>query len=1252
MDFLTIINVPISLILFINSIYFFIMSFLLPNRKLILFLSLVALITSIRSFLRIPVLFGDLDSNEILKRFDHLTYFVGFPIFISFSYEVFKSKFSKFVRNFSIFYSLPFIILLLITNYFYLKLRILYHIFALLFSFYLVYTSFSYLFVKEKYAKVKFFSFLILIFGLFSDIIIVEVLKFSPFVFPITMVVFSLFFVFYLNYNLEKQRNELLKLKEELIDAKEEIEQQYEITKQQENKLQKLNLLYESLLDLSKKISISKNLDFILDEIASHLDRNFGIKYFVIMTVNSEENKAYFFNSNLHKKLTKEQYEFMIKGEGGYYLDLTKVGVHSAVYKHKRPLYLKHFSETSKKSLYEFENQLIDKLNLKSLIIFPLIYNDEVFGLFDITHAEEPLRLSNDEYLNLSIFVQYFSMIFKNYLLYQEVEERKNQLEIANQEITEHNNVILKMNQILSEINLTFDLDSILEKLIQFLQESFLIRYYLFYIYDKSKNALIYHTSNIENLFSNEILDQVKQNHIFFKEPYGIHVSCCIRKKYIYLPRLRKSQDPVENQNQELLKMKSLLIFPLYVGNELLGTLDFSHIEEELSLTKVQLTLINIFVEQFAAILKNKLLIQDLEDNQLKLEKSLYELDVAKRDLEKLNEFTKKINSLSDFEEIIQDIFEYFSKNYQLKFGWLILVDESKKIFKSSAFSKTFYDFNPDILDFLINFEVPLNENAGTLYRTYQRKKVFYIPRIRDDFIGTDIDRTIIKIFKLNWLIHIPLIVKGKVIGILAFTNYETVIHLKQNQIQSIMYFCDQVAGALYNTYLLNQIQKEKQNVELAQQELKQLNEFTKQIIEEDDFEKLIQNIFLYLRGRFKLQFGWLLLIDKDKNRIRTSSFTKDVEGHPKELNDFLLHFDEPITPELGTIYRTIIKKKHLYIKRINPNFVGAQLDKKIVQVSKIQWVLYIPLIIKDEVIGILAFTNYKEQVVLNIRDIQSISIFCNQISGAIYNSYLKETIAKEKEKSEKLLLNILPKKVAEELKNNGFVKPKLFSEATVLFTDFIDFTKYASQLPPESLIRELDLYFTQFDEIIVRNNLTKLKTIGDAYMCVGGIPEENRTHAVDACLAALEIQNLILQANEIRKFLNSIFLEVRIGINTGPIIAGIIGKERFAYDVWGDTVNIAQRMESSSLPCQINISLSTYEKVKYFFVCEYRGKHTIKNRGRIDMYFLKRIHPKLSADEEGKIPNGRFKELYEKLKKGAKFAFKHELKQFSSPIQ
>lgn len=259
---------------------------------------------------------------------------------------------------------------------------------------------------------------------------------------------------------------------------------------------------------------------------------------------------------------------------------------------------------------------------------------------------------------------------------------------------------------------------------------------------------------------------------------------------------------------------------------------------------------------------------------------------------------------------------------------------------------------------------------------------------------------------------------------------------------------------------------------------------------------------------------------------------------------------------------------------------------------------------IREEPIGVLAFTSYNKQVILKPNDIQSISFFCNQISGAIYKSYLRETIIKEKEKSEKLLLNILPKETAEELKENGYVKPKLYSSATILFTDFVGFSKYAAQLTPEEIIRELDLYFTQFDEIIIRNHLTKLKTIGDAYMCIGGIPKENYTHAIDVCLAALEIQNLLSQANEIRKLLNSFFFELRIGINTGPVISGIIGKERFAFDVWGDTVNIAQRLESTSEPNKINISLSTYQIVKYFFTCEYRGKYHIKNRGKIDMFF------------------------------------------------
>ncbi len=212
---------------------------------------------------------------------------------------------------------------------------------------------------------------------------------------------------------------------------------------------------------------------------------------------------------------------------------------------------------------------------------------------------------------------------------------------------------------------------------------------------------------------------------------------------------------------------------------------------------------------------------------------------------------------------------------------------------------------------------------------------------------------------------------------------------------------------------------------------------------------------------------------------------------------------------------------------------------------------------------------------------------------------------SKEKKRSETLLLNILPAEVAQELKTKGSADAKQFDEVTVMFTDFKGFTQISEKLSPAELVAEIDTCFKTFDHIISRHNIEKIKTIGDAYMCAGGLPVSNKTHAVDVVNAALEIQKFMLEHLRQRKNQGKEIFEIRIGIHTGPVVAGIVGVKKFAYDIWGDTVNIASRMESSGEVGKVNISGSTFELVKDKFNCVHRGKVQAKNKGEIDMYFV-----------------------------------------------
>jgi adenylate cyclase len=210
--------------------------------------------------------------------------------------------------------------------------------------------------------------------------------------------------------------------------------------------------------------------------------------------------------------------------------------------------------------------------------------------------------------------------------------------------------------------------------------------------------------------------------------------------------------------------------------------------------------------------------------------------------------------------------------------------------------------------------------------------------------------------------------------------------------------------------------------------------------------------------------------------------------------------------------------------------------------------------------------------------------------------------LKKERDRSESLLLNILPAEVAEELKNKGTADAKLFDDVTVLFTDFKSFTTVIERLSPQQLVDELHACFSVFDEICTKYNIEKIKTVGDAYLAVSGLPLANANHASDVIHAAIEIRAFIKKRVKLK---GENTFGVRIGVHSGSVVAGIVGVKKYAYDIWGDTVNTAARMEQTSEAGKINISETTFQLVKQNFNCKYRGELEAKNKGKLKMYFV-----------------------------------------------
>jgi class 3 adenylate cyclase/CheY-like chemotaxis protein len=225
-------------------------------------------------------------------------------------------------------------------------------------------------------------------------------------------------------------------------------------------------------------------------------------------------------------------------------------------------------------------------------------------------------------------------------------------------------------------------------------------------------------------------------------------------------------------------------------------------------------------------------------------------------------------------------------------------------------------------------------------------------------------------------------------------------------------------------------------------------------------------------------------------------------------------------------------------------------------------------------------------------------------------------------QRTRELLYRVFPREIADELAERGSSEPRHFDAVTVLFTDFVGFTRVAETMEPRQLIADLDDHFRRFDELAARSGMEKLKTIGDAYMAAGGVPTANRTHALDAALLALALRAEMAALAAARQARGLATFPIRIGLHTGPLVAGVIGEQRFTYDLWGDTVNTASRMESNAEPGRINISEATHAAVSRWFECLPRGRIEVKNREPVEMFFLERLRPEFSGDAAGTTGN------------------------------
>jgi PAS domain S-box-containing protein len=425
------------------------------------------------------------------------------------------------------------------------------------------------------------------------------------------------------------------------------------------------------------------------------------------------------------------------------------------------------------------------------------------------------------------------------------------------------------------------------------------------------------------------------------------------------------------------------------------------------------------------------------------------------------------------------------------------------------------------------------------------------------------------------------------------------------------------------------------------------VNDFIKKPVER--IELLIRIKYLIQRHRLALKNirqsdelkKMSLVADRTENSVIITSTTGEIEWVNKafeklyeySLADFKSHFGTNITDFSTEFSRALKKCKKDRKWVVYENFWITKTGKK-------KWIhtSLNPVLDKGGAITSLIavetdITSLKlaqERLIDQNQDLIELTINLEQINKKLGEQQKelnnqKKLAEEQKILADELLNNIFPYKIAEQLKTRGYATPKHYKLVSIMFTDFEGFSKLSDQLTIHDLIKELSMYFEKFDLIAKEHYIEKIKTIGDSYMCAGGLPIRNKSNPIDIVLAALGIQKFVKEANTIKQAKNQPEWNIRLGIHTGEVIAGVIGKSKMAYDIWGDAVNTASRMESCGEKNKINISGSTFKHVKKYFDCSYRGKVEVRNMGEIDMYFVDGLKKEYSLDRSGIFPNDYF---------------------------
>ncbi len=810
-----------------------------------------------------------------------------------------------------------------------------------------------------------------------------------------------------------------------------------------------------------------------------------------------------------------------------------------------------------------------------------------------------------------------------------------------------------KLNQLSRQIQSSTELQYILRFIIEHIKSNFPIDSLWLLLSSKEGEYLFTYQTLLSDTAGEiaENLTFIQNLKISLNNDESIISHVCRKKKSFYVKSIPRYEilRPVDKEIIEKINLDSVLYNPLISQNNLVGMIIFTCYREKMDLTRNDIRKLESICSQVAGSLNNAYLLEETKKSQKIAEQAKKVAESARSEIQMLNQLIRKLNENHDLKDIMESVSSYVEKNFGFPNAALYLVNDDQKFIRLHYFNcPGFPGENKN--DNPIGKTIPITDFKKGHALAWKEGKTLLIPHVKPRMSRlTKEENEIIQECGYKSVIMIPLILQAKFIGFLDFYHVNPSEVSKKDMIK-LSLLGEHLTGIIHNASLLHIIRTQQEESErlreLAQaartvaeksrDEIKKLNEFSKQINSSTDLDEIIDSFFRILKDSFSVDSSFIQLVDNEKKNLLTYKYyyPQGVQLAKEDI-EFLDNMRIPLSEGQSLQFSVYTKKKSLHFNSLEELDKMHPMDKKILSTLNFSSIFYVPLVNRDEVIGMVSVAQFSKEKQLSKEDRNSIERYIEQISGAVYSSSLLKEVQREREASDALLLNILPEKTALELKKSGKVEPLFYDSVSIMFTDFRGFTKSASEMQPEQLIQELDAVFDQFDNISARHHLEKIKTIGDAYMCAAGIPEVSRTHHIDICLAAMSIRQFMIEIKNMKEMIShDKFWEIRIGIHTGSVIAGVVGNKKFQYDMWGDNVNIASRMESYSEPQRINISEATYNLVKDFFECTPRGTMNVRGKGEMNMYFLERLKPEYSHDPQaGTMPNKVFREYYEGIK-------------------